>query len=105
MTATTWPRTPGYDDVVDLDRYPIGDPASPAYRELVRACRDQLRGQGVAQLAGFLTPAAVSQMLALASLASCGCRQARARSRSSAASTPCTGSPRSAGPARGSTRC
>jgi hypothetical protein len=67
MTATTWPRTPGYDDVVDLNRYPIGDPASPAYRELVRVCRDQLRGQGVAQLAGFLTPAAVSQMLALAS--------------------------------------
>ncbi len=67
MTATTWPRTPGYDDVVDLNRYPIGDPASPAYRELVRACRDQLRGRGVAQLAGFLTPAAVSQMLALAS--------------------------------------
>ncbi len=67
MTATTWPRTPGYDDVVDLNRYPIGDPASPAYRELVRACRDQLHRQGVAQLAGFLRPAAVSQMLALAS--------------------------------------
>ena len=67
MTATTWPRTPGYDDAVDLDRYPINDPASPAYRALVRACRDQLRSHGVAQLAGFLTPAAVSQMLALAS--------------------------------------
>jgi len=67
MTATTWPWTPGYADVVDLNRYPIGDPASPACRELVRACRDQLRGQGVAQLTGFLTPAAVSQMLALAS--------------------------------------
>ena len=46
MTATTWPRTPGYGDVVDLDRYPIGDPAGPAYLELVRACRDQLRGHG-----------------------------------------------------------
>ena len=67
MTATTWPRTPGYDDAVDLDRYPVNDPASPAYRALVRACRDQLRSHGVAQLAGFLTPAAVSQMLALAS--------------------------------------
>ena len=67
MTVTTWPRTPGYDDVVDLNRYPIGDPASPAYQELVRAARDQLRGQGVARLAGFLTPAAVSQMLTLAS--------------------------------------
>src|ERR1700689_2726752 len=65
MTATTWPRTPGYDDVVDLDRYPIGDPAGPAYRELVRAGQDQLRVEGVAQLTGFLTPAAVSQMIAL----------------------------------------
>ena len=67
MTATIWPRTPEYDDVVDLDRYPIGDPAGPAYRELVRACQDQLRGKGVARLDGFLTPAAVSQMVALAS--------------------------------------
>jgi hypothetical protein len=67
MTATTWPRTPGYDDAVDLDRYPINDPASPAYRALVQACRDQLRSHGVAQLAGFVTPAAVGQMLALAS--------------------------------------
>ena len=67
MTATTWPRTPGYDDVVDLDRYPIGDPASPAYRELVRMCQDQLRDTGVAWLGGFLIPAAVSQMLTVAS--------------------------------------
>ena len=67
MTATTWPRTPGYDDVVDLERFPIGDPASPAYRELVRGCRDQLRGTGVARLDGFLTPGAVGQMLTVAS--------------------------------------
>ncbi len=67
MTTTTWPQAPGYDDVVDLNRYPINDPSSPAYRRLVRTCQDQLRGQGLAQLAGFLTPAAVSEMLALAS--------------------------------------
>ena len=60
MTAT------GYDDVVDLDRYPINDPSGPACRHLVQACQDQLRDHGVAQLAGFLTPAAVSEMLALA---------------------------------------
>jgi hypothetical protein len=60
MTAT------GYDDVVDLDRYPINEPSGPACRELVQACRDQLSDQGVAQLAGFLTPAAVGEMLALA---------------------------------------
>jgi len=56
-----------YEGVVDLRRYPIDDPASPRYLALVQACRDQLRDQGVAQLAGFLTPAAVSEMLAQAS--------------------------------------
>ena len=66
MTTTTWQQAPGYDDVVDLDRYPINDPSSPAYRDLVRTCQLQLRDQGLAQLAGFLTPAAVGEMLALA---------------------------------------
>ena len=56
-----------YEDVVDLKRYPINDPDGPGCRALVQACRSQLRDHGVAQLAGFLTPAAVSEMLALAS--------------------------------------
>lgn len=55
-----------YEDDVDLRRYPINDPAGEEYRDLVRACRDQLRDRGVAQLAGFLTPAAVAEMLAVA---------------------------------------
>ena len=66
MTAPR-PQASGYDDVVDLSRYPINDPADPAYRALVQAGQDQLRDQGIAQLSGFLTPAAVRQMLALAS--------------------------------------
>jgi len=66
MTVTR-AQAPRYDGVVDLRRYPIDDPASPQYLALVQACRDQLRDQGVAQLAGFLTPAAVSEMLAQAS--------------------------------------
>jgi hypothetical protein len=57
---------PRYEGVVDLRRYPIHDPSGPEYRDLVRSCRDQLRDHGVAQLAGFLTPAAVGEMLALA---------------------------------------
>ena len=65
--TTIRPQAPRYEGVVDLRRYPINDPASPEYRALVQACRDQLRDTGVAQLAGFLTPAAVSEMLALAS--------------------------------------
>ena len=64
--TTTRAQASRYEGVVDLRRYPIGEPASPAYLALVRACRDQLRDQGVAQLAGFLTPAAVSEMLAQA---------------------------------------
>jgi hypothetical protein len=67
MTAAPSPQASGYDDVVDLSRYPINDPEGPAYRALVQAGQDQLRDRGVAQLTGFLTPAAVRQMLALAS--------------------------------------
>jgi hypothetical protein len=65
MTASR-PEVPRYDDVVDLERYPIDDPASPGYRALVQACREQLRDTGAAQLPGFLTPAAVGEMLTLA---------------------------------------
>jgi hypothetical protein len=65
--TTIRPQAPRYEGVVDLRRYPINDPASPEYRALVQACRDQLRDTGVAQLAGFLTPVAVSEMLVLAS--------------------------------------
>jgi hypothetical protein len=67
VTGTALPHAPQYYDAVDLDRYPINDPASPAYQDLVQTCQDQLRSHGVAQLAGFLTPAAIGQMLALAS--------------------------------------
>jgi len=62
MTTTSQPQQ--YADVVDLRRYPINEPDSQACRDLVQACRDQLREHGVAQLAGFLTPAAVGQMIA-----------------------------------------
>ena len=67
MTTTIRPQAPRYDDVIDHERYPIHDPASAKYQALVQACRDQLRDRGVAQLDGFLIPAAVSDMVALAS--------------------------------------
>jgi len=67
MTAGTGPQASEYDDVVDLSRYPINDPADPAYRALIQAGQDELRDQGVARLTGFLTLAAVGQMLTLAS--------------------------------------
>src|ERR1700760_2035769 len=61
---TTTSPSPRYEDVIDLRRYPINEPDSQACRDLVQACRDQLREHGVAQLAGFLTPAAVARMIA-----------------------------------------
>ena len=64
MTTTSRAQAPRYEGVVDLRRYPINEPGSQQYRALVQACRDQLRDRGVAQLDGFLTPAAVSQMIA-----------------------------------------
>src|ERR1700688_5074703 len=64
MTASSRAQAPQYDGVADLRRYPINEPGSQEYRALVQACRDQLRERGVAQLDGFLTPAAVSQMIA-----------------------------------------
>jgi hypothetical protein len=56
--------TRAYEDVVDLGRYPINERGSAVYGTLVQSCRDQLRDHGVAQLAGFLTPAAVGEMIA-----------------------------------------
>src|ERR1700750_3510606 len=61
---TTTSPSPRYEDVIDLRRYPINEPTSRACLDLFQACRDQLREHGVAQLAGFLTPAAVARMIA-----------------------------------------
>ena len=64
MTTTSRAQAPRYEGVVDLRRYPIDKPGSQEYRAVVQSCRDQLRDRGVAQMKGFLTPAAVSQMIA-----------------------------------------
>jgi len=84
VTGTALPHAPQYDDAVDLGRYPINDPASLAYQDLVQTCRDQLGSVGVAR--------ASSGSCAAARMVSSGCPPAPVRSRSSAASTPCTGS-------------
>src|SRR5947208_15318009 len=61
VTMTT---TCTYEDVVDLRRYPISEPGGAEYLTLVQSCRDQLRDRGVAQLEGFLTPAAIAATIA-----------------------------------------
>jgi hypothetical protein len=49
-----------------------GAPASAGYLAAVQAAKDQLRERGLAQLDGFLTPAAVAELAALTGqLASC----------------------------------
>jgi alkylated DNA repair dioxygenase AlkB len=62
LTATP----PAYADVVDLDSYPIHDLDSDRGRELVARCRQMLAAEGVCNLPGFITPAAVAAMVELA---------------------------------------
>jgi alkylated DNA repair dioxygenase AlkB len=55
-----------YEDVVDLDRYPIQDLEAAAGAALVADCRRQLASTGAACLPGFLLPTAVDAMVAVA---------------------------------------
>ncbi|MEO7130347.1 MAG: hypothetical protein ABIZ07_03105 [Dermatophilaceae bacterium] len=59
-------NAPTYADVVDLDRYPIHDLDSERGQALVSACREELAATGVCNLAGFITPEAVAEMVTLA---------------------------------------
>jgi len=65
VTGTALPQACPYGDAVDLDRYPINEPASPAYRPWSRRAGTSSASRG-RPADRFLTPAAVSQMLALA---------------------------------------
>lgn len=58
--------TAGYADVVDLNRYPIHDLDSDRGRAFVQDCKDELAANGACNLPGFITPAAVAAMVALA---------------------------------------
>jgi hypothetical protein len=57
------PDLPHPAALVDLDRYPILDPASPARRELARRCRAGLDATGACELEGFLRPEATARMV------------------------------------------
>lgn len=50
-------------DLIDLQTYPIDQPASPAYAALVARCRADLARTGMFDLPGFLTPAALARTL------------------------------------------
>jgi hypothetical protein len=49
--------------LVDLERYPVLDPASPAGRALARRCRAELDATGACELEGFLRPEATARMV------------------------------------------
>ncbi len=50
------------EDLVDLARYPLDAPESPAYRDLLREGRARLAEDGALALPGFVTAAAVAAM-------------------------------------------
>lgn len=55
------PETGRIDDLVDMGRYPIREPGSAAFDELVRIVRKQLAEDGLATLSGFLTDEALAR--------------------------------------------
>lgn len=57
---------PAYADVVDLETYPIHRLGGDRAQALVARCRRALADDGACTLPGFITPAAVSTMVALA---------------------------------------
>jgi hypothetical protein len=51
-------------ELVDLQRYPVLTPGSPALAEVVAEARSQLRRTGAAELPGFATPQGVAALVA-----------------------------------------
>ena len=49
---------------IDLDRYPIHDPASPSYASMVDDARRQMASLGFAELSGFLAPESLDAFVA-----------------------------------------
>ncbi len=52
------------DDVIDLERYPLQAPESPAYAVLVGSCQRALAEHGMVNLDGFVRPDAVRRAAA-----------------------------------------
>lgn len=49
------------DDIVDTERYPMDDPTSPQWQQVVESVRRELDADGCATLGNFLRPDAVEQ--------------------------------------------
>ena len=61
-TADDVTTTP--EELVDLVRYPVDDPGSEDYRQVVVEGRRRLGEVGAAELPGFVTPAGVAALVA-----------------------------------------
>lgn len=51
-------------DILDLERYPLDHPGTPAYRDMVDAARTRLARDGLFNLVGLMRPEALRQLLA-----------------------------------------
>jgi hypothetical protein len=51
-------------DIIDLDRYPLDKPGTPAWNDLVSRCRADLARNGMFNLEGFVIPAAIERAMA-----------------------------------------
>jgi hypothetical protein len=61
VTVST--RVSNPTELVDLGRYPLDEPGSDAYRAVVDAARGQMRERGAAEIEGFVSPAAVAELV------------------------------------------
>lgn len=52
------------DNIIDLDLFPINQPDTGRYRDLVNTCRTALRRDGMFNLVGFLKPEAADKAVA-----------------------------------------
>jgi hypothetical protein len=50
-------------DILDLEKYPLDKPGSPAWLNLVVQCQTDLRDNGMFNLEGFVRPAAIAQAM------------------------------------------
>lgn len=50
--------------MIDLEKYPLDKPDSPAFKALVKDCQAQLDAEGLFNLVGFFTPEAIQATLA-----------------------------------------
>ena len=65
-TSKSSPYSPfasAVEEIIDLDRYPLHQPDSSAYRDLAEGCRTALHTDGLFDLAGLIRPSAMTRIV------------------------------------------